>query len=406
MSLHIERAEAPPAAVQLRHEPRHEPLGNGQTAESQRSPRRVKPKTVRDGFVVCLVLITLTAVYGQIGYGITHYTPGVLLDYLPEGTAHLVARLVVAVAIAIAIESIANVVQYQARVAHLAGDTAGAAKLSRVAYGIAAGVAFINYQHFCDPGLRPNPTALMFAALSFFSPWLWALYTRAAERSQRVADGTFDKAGAIFAVERYRSFPIHTWRARRYSIMHNLNDPVEAWNAYMADYRVGLRQRREDHRTSGLLMRLLMRQGGVKPGAVGGATGGAKTSPQGGATGGVVGGAKGGATPVVRTGDSTPAGAEHTSTVTSLHGTAFERAKAEHSRVTLSRDEQAKLRGLATDWAATQGRSANGGQVPSYRPIFQARDDRGRLRFLGLTEYSAKEAADAAKARVQGRAAQ
>lgn len=383
MSLAIERVEAPREAIPLGHEPKHEPRGGDQAAENPR--RHLKSKTARDGFAACLVLITLAAVYGQIGYGIVHYTPGALLEYLPAGTAHLVARLVIAVAVAVAIESIANLVQFKAHEARLAKDAPGAAKLSRVAYGIAAGVAFINYQHFCDPGLRPTPTALVFAGFSFISPWLWGIYTRGVEHKQRVADGTADQAGAVFAVQRYRNFPIHTWRARRYSIMHNITDPAEAWNAYMAEYRRGVtthaierRQRRETAPST----RWLGRWGG----AIRGENGGETTPARGGATRGETSGVTGGVKPGEAA--TTPPGGRPT--VASLV-----------RPTSLTSDERTALSDAAVDWAAAQ--TVKTGQPVGWRSIIAAADDRtGAPLFPGLTEHAARQAARWAKDRLDG----
>lgn len=329
----------------------------------------------RGVFVVPLLFITGFAVFGQIGYGIDHYTPP---------SADAMYRLAVAIGAAIAIESIANFVQYKAHEARLAGASALAARLSRRSYLIAAGVAFINYQHFCGPGLAPTPGALVFAMFSFFSPWLWGLYTKVAEHEQRVADGTIDRAGAVFAAERWRQFPILTYRARRHSVMHNITDPVEAWNSFMSEYRRGVtaraverRQRREAPRTDGLLVRWVVRRGGANPGATAVERGGAKH--------GVNAGAKSGAA----AGSSNAAPAGHPSSVARLV-----------RRDALTPDEQTSMRDAATDWAVAQ--AAKDGSVPGWRTIHGATDQLGAPLFAGLTEYAAKEAARVAKERVTG----
>lgn len=401
MSVVIQRADAEP-----RPEPRPEPRGAPRAdsaAENLRPAGRRKPETARGAgrsvFATALVLITVAAVYGQIGYGIDHYTPGSVLNYLPEGAAHLVARLIVAVVIALAIESIANFVQYKAHEARLDRDPARAAMLSRSAYIIAGFVAFINYQHFCADGLAPTPAALVFAALSFLSPWLWSLRTRADEHKQRAADGTLDRAGAKFAAERWRQFPILTWRARRYSVMYNHTDPHEAWNAFMAEYRgevvrssIERRQRRDERPAGGLLGRWGGVTGGAKPGVTGGATAGvnrgATSTPQGGATAGAVPGAA----------DTTPPTGRPTVTTMVRHTAPDERAAL---WAALTPNEQTALWNAAVDWAAEQ--TVKTRSLIGWRSISNAQSDRtGALLFPALSESPAKRAAREAQTRVAG----
>ncbi|WP_219414155.1 hypothetical protein [Pseudonocardia nigra] len=326
-------------------------------------------------FIAPLLLVTGFAVYGQIDY---------IVDNLAPRDWDLLYRLVLAVAAGIAIESISNYVQLMAHRFRLAGATAQAAKLSRASYLIAAGVAFINYQHFCGPNLAPTPLALMFAAFSLSSPWLWGLHTRGVEHEQRAAEGTLDQAGAVFAAERWRHFPVLTFRARRYSVMHNITDPVEAWNAFIADYRrevttrsIERRQRRAEPRTTGLLVRWR----GAKPGAAAGAP----STPQGGATGG--------AKPT-RAADG-PANPSDTGPMERASVTSLARRPA------LTPFEQTSMRDAATDWAVAQ--ATRTGSVPGWRTIRNATDDRtGALLFPGLSEYAAKGAADTAKVRLPG----
>lgn len=412
MTVTIQRAEARREDAQLQHElrgaeraakdarvrERREYRADAREAQRQRrtaarSERRAATRQSlteagqRAVFVAPLLLVTGFAVYGQIDY---------IIDELAPRDWDLAYRLILAVAAGIAIESISNLVQFKSHEARLRGATARGAKLSRASYLIAAGVAFINYQHFCGPNLAPTPLALMFAAFSLSSPWLWSLHTSAAEDEQRAAEGTLDRAGAVFAAERWRSFPILTFRARRYSVMHNIVDPVEAWDEFMAEHRRGVtaraierRQYRDERRTNGSLVR----RGGAKPGVKAGVTGGVTAGVKAGATSTPQGGAPGGATPV-RTADGadTPsaiAPAGRTSTVTRLV-----------RRPALTQAEQIAMRDAAADWAAMQMVKTR--SVTGWRSIVGATDDRsGSLLFPGLSPYYAKEAARIAKDRIQ-----
>jgi F0F1-type ATP synthase assembly protein I len=409
VSVSIQRAAAPPHGdTPPRHEVRaaeqaakdarrHERREHRDAARDARRQRRAAEKAVRRAatrqrmteaghqaaFIAPLLLVTGFAVYGQIGY---------IIDKIAPGDWELPFKLVLAIGAGIAIESISNYVQFRAHKVRLAGATAQAAKLSRASYLIAAGVAFINYQHFCGPNLAPTPIALMFAAFSLSSPWLWGLHTRGVEHEQRAAEGTLDRAGAVFAAERWRHFPVLTFRARRYSVMQNITDPVEAWNAFMADYRrevttrsIERRQRRAEPRTTGLLVRWR----GAKPGAAAGAP----STPQGGATGGVASGVTGGAKPP-RAADG-PAGLSDTGPMGRASVTSLPRRPA------LTPVEQTSMRDAATDWAVAQ--ATRTGAVPGWRTIRNATDERtGALLFPGLSEYAAKAAADTAKVRLRG----
>lgn len=175
--------------------------------------------------VAPVAMVTGFAVFGQIGYGLDHYTPA--------GTPWVV-RLIVAVGAAVTVESIANYVQWHAHDALLNGATGTAARLRRASYLIALGVAAVNYSHFSD-GLAPTPGAVVFGLFSGAQPWLWGLHTRRALQLQLKREGKVDVTGAVFSAERWRAFPYRTWLARRYSIANGITDPRAAWEGSEAE---------------------------------------------------------------------------------------------------------------------------------------------------------------------------
>lgn len=172
--------------------------------------------------VVPLLIVNAFAVFGQVLYGLVHYSPVAW---------PLWARLVVAIGAAIGIESIGNYVNWHAHDALLMKATATAARLRRASYLIALGVAGINYAHFAD-GWAPTPAAIVFALFSAASPWLWGLHTRRAHQIQLLREGQIDSQGAVFSAERWRAFPVRTWSARRWSIDLGVDDPRAAWAGY------------------------------------------------------------------------------------------------------------------------------------------------------------------------------
>lgn len=174
--------------------------------------------------VAPLLIVNTFAVLGQVFYGYDHYAP---IGWPFE------ARLAVAVGAAIGLESIAWYVSWHAHDALMLKATATASRMRRASYLIAAGVAAINYLHF-SPDLAPTGAAVVFAGFSLSSPWLWGLHTRRAHRVQLLREGQADSTGAVFSAERWRAFPVRTWKARRWSIDQGVTDPREAWVGYNA----------------------------------------------------------------------------------------------------------------------------------------------------------------------------
>lgn len=169
-----------------------------------------------------VLMVTVFAMVGQVAYGITEYSPAAW---------DLTWRIVVAIGAAVAVESIGNYVQWHAHDALLNKWTATAARLRRASYAIAFGVATINYYHFSDHW-HPTAGAVVFALFSAASPWLWGLHTRRAQRVQLRREGQADSTGAVFSAERWRAFPVRTWKARRWSIDYSIVDPLTAWEGY------------------------------------------------------------------------------------------------------------------------------------------------------------------------------
>lgn len=85
-----------------------------------------------------------------------------------------------AVLTAIALESIAVYLAWQAHVAQLADDSA--LRLRLAAYGTALVIGALNYSHYMRPGWRPTVAAVTFGLLSAISPWLWSIHSRRESR--------------------------------------------------------------------------------------------------------------------------------------------------------------------------------------------------------------------------------
>ncbi len=173
--------------------------------------------------VAPLLVVNAFAVLGQFLTGLDNYSP-------PAWAWP--ARVAVAIGAAAGFESISLYVQWHAHDALLLKATHTAARMRRGAYLIAFGTAAVSYHHFAAGWLRPTAASIVFATFSACSPWLWGLHTRRAHRIQLLREGQVDSTGAVFSAERWRAFPIRTWRARRLSIDLGISDPADAWDAY------------------------------------------------------------------------------------------------------------------------------------------------------------------------------
>lgn len=193
---------------------------------ARRRPARSKDAAARARMYAPLLLVNAAAVYGQVAFFYDRLAP----NFWPT-----TARLALALLVAAAVESIAVYVGWHAHDALLNKASATAAKLRRRSYALAALVGAINYAHFAAPGMRPTAAAVAFGLLSLLSPWLWGLHTRRLQHVQLTVEGVLDGEGATFGASRLRHFPIRTWRARRWSIDHNVRDPVAAWEGYRAE---------------------------------------------------------------------------------------------------------------------------------------------------------------------------
>ena len=183
--------------------------------------------------VVPLVGVTSFAIFGQFATVYGYLDAGALLG-LPDLASWKWLRLVLAIGAAAVFESMALFVQYQAHAMLLLKATATAAKHRRISYGFAAGAALLQYSHFSHDDWSPTSLALMFAAFSAAGPWLWGLHTRHVRHVHLLREGQADSIGATFSAERWRAFPIDTWKARRMSIDLGIDDPRRAWATYRA----------------------------------------------------------------------------------------------------------------------------------------------------------------------------
>ena len=325
------------------------------------------------GFAVApITAVTLTAMFGQVVFLHDEAAPA----ELPE-----LARWAVAVWIAGAVECVSLYIGWQAHDALLKKNFRAALRRRVASYAIALLVGGINYWHFSDGG-DPTPLALIFGLCSALSPWLWGMHTRREAHLQLVADGVIDRNGAQFSSEKWLNFPIHTWKARRYSIMNNITSPVRAWDEYHADRAARCSQRRATG--GGVVWWPLVRLRGVTTPRTGGAAHGASPGAPGGVVSAASPGVPGG---VKRSGVKSSPGATAPANRTT-------KPPATPGRTVASVEDGPALQEAATRWAAAF--AARGEEIPGRRPIMR--------KFPTLSEHRANKAAEAARERATGSA--
>ena len=146
---------------------------------------------------VPIVLVNTVATGAQLGFWRAH---------LPAAQAVLVA---------LALESIAVYLAWQAHLAQLADDSA--LRLRLAAYGFALVIGTLNYSHFMLPGWRPTVAAVTFGLMSAVSPWLWSVHSRRASRDALKARGLIEPHAVRLGATRWTWHPYRSacvmWRA-------------------------------------------------------------------------------------------------------------------------------------------------------------------------------------------------
>jgi hypothetical protein len=131
-----------------------------------------------------------------------------------------------AVLVALALESIAIYLAWQAHVAQLADDSA--LRLRLAAYGMALLIGTLNYSHFTDPGWRPTVAAVTFGMMSAISPWLWSVHSRRVSRDALKARGLIEPHAVRLGGTRWAWHPLRCVRVMSRATWAGENDPAKA----------------------------------------------------------------------------------------------------------------------------------------------------------------------------------
>jgi hypothetical protein len=157
-----------------------------------------------------VVLVNAVAFYGQLAFL----------------RGHLAAPAGVQALVAVALESIAVYLAWQAHLAQLADDSA--LRLRLAAYAMAALIGAMNYSHYAAPHWRPTFAALAFALCSAISPWLWSIHSRRESRDALKARGLIEPHAVRLGVTRWLWHPWRSWGVMSRATWIGENDPAEA----------------------------------------------------------------------------------------------------------------------------------------------------------------------------------
>jgi hypothetical protein len=157
-----------------------------------------------------VVLVNAVAFYGQLAFL----------------RVHLPAPSPVQALVAVALESIAIYLAWQAHLAQLADDSA--MRLRLAAYAMAAVIAAMNYSHYAGPHWRPTFAALAFALCSAISPWLWSVHSRRVSRDRLMALKRIEPHAVRLGVTRWAWHPLRSPRVMWHATWQGETDPVKA----------------------------------------------------------------------------------------------------------------------------------------------------------------------------------
>ena len=157
-----------------------------------------------------VILVNAVAFYGQLAFL----------------RGHLVAPFAVQALVAVALESIAVYLAWQAHLAQLADDSA--LRLRLAAYGMAALIGAMNFSHYAAPHWRPTFAAIAFALCSVVSPWLWSVHSRRESRDILKARGLIEPHAVRLGVTRWLWHPLRSPRVMWHATWAGENDPAKA----------------------------------------------------------------------------------------------------------------------------------------------------------------------------------
>jgi len=187
--------------------------------DARRASREGRPVHLLALLVPILVLFNLVAMFGQ---GSFIYDHGTQTEWDP------IVRLCVAIGFALSIELIGVLLAALAHDARMDDQPSAGTRVASYLVGLAAGG--MNFGHFYDPERVGDTlgTALGFALLSTASPFLWALWSSAVNKSRRKAMGDVRKRGVRLSPSRMFWHPLLSVRLMSWAAWEGITDEDDA----------------------------------------------------------------------------------------------------------------------------------------------------------------------------------
>jgi hypothetical protein len=196
-----------------------------------------------------IVAVNFVAFYGQASFfrSHRHVQPGVIIP------------LAIADIMALALESIAVYLAWQAHLARKSHDSAFRLRLA--AYTVALGIGALNYSHFCGPHWRPTAYAVAFALASAISPALWGIHSNRESRDDLKAQGLIEDHAARLGGARWAYHPFRCLIVMSRATWAGVTKPAEA----IALYRSRRERKDENSRGAGTGARPVTAAGSAVP---------------------------------------------------------------------------------------------------------------------------------------------
>jgi hypothetical protein len=195
-------------------------------SEAKMDAKRASETAQRLALFVPLALVNSFAVFGQGAWAYDH----LISTHLR--VAHATVAFAVCALFAASLESIGVYLAVEAHAALVADQASGLLRAGSYAIGLLVGA--LNFWHFAGPGFAPTTAAVTFGLLSAISPWLWAIRSRAINRSRLRELGLLDERGVKLSTSRKFWHPVMSVKVIKWAAWAGVKDPAAAvagWTA-------------------------------------------------------------------------------------------------------------------------------------------------------------------------------
>ena len=159
-----------------------------------------------------LVLVTVMAVFGQVGWFAGQLDTRGRLP-IPTELAALIC--------AVTVETISLFLAAEAHGRAMNGDQAGPVRVA--SYAMATFVGIVNYSHW-----RPGIIAVVFGVMSASGPALWAIRSRSLRRAELRRAGALTPPALRLGWLRWALYPRRSWTVFREAAWDGVTDPAKA----------------------------------------------------------------------------------------------------------------------------------------------------------------------------------